>query len=92
MSNQKLSPSITLRFLAAPTDVLTAGSPGVHGGRVLEWIDKAACACAAGWSGTYCVTAYVGHIHFTRPISLGAHGGGTLAHCVHGAVHYAHRQ
>lgn len=35
-------PSITLRFLAAPTDVIIAGSAGVHGGRVLEWIDKAA--------------------------------------------------
>lgn len=65
------SPSITLRFLAAPTDVLSAGSQGVHGGRVLEWIDKAAYACAVGWSGTYCVTAYVGHIHFTRPIPSG---------------------
>lgn len=64
-------PSITLRFLAAPTDVLIAGASGVHGGRVLEWIDKAAYACAAGWSGTYCVTAYVGHIHFTRPIPSG---------------------
>ncbi len=44
---------------------------GVTGGRVLEWIDKAAYACAVGWSGAYCVTAYVGHIHFTRPIPSG---------------------
>lgn len=65
------SPEVTLRFLAAPTDVLIAGSHGVGGGRVLEWIDKAAYACAVGWSGTYCVTAYVGHIHFTRPIPSG---------------------
>lgn len=63
--------AITLRFLAAPTDVLIAGASGVHGGRVLEWIDKAAYACAVGWAGTYCVTAYVGHIHFTRPIPSG---------------------
>ncbi|EEW51010.1 thioesterase family protein [Corynebacterium efficiens YS-314] len=62
---------MTLRFLAAPTDVLMAGSHGVGGGRVLEWIDKAAYACATQWSGTYCVTAYVGHIHFTRPIPSG---------------------
>lgn len=66
-----LSPEITLRFLAAPTDVLMAGSMGVHGGRVLEWIDKAAYACATGWARSYCVTAYVGHIHFTRPIPSG---------------------
>lgn len=63
--------STTLRFLAAPTDILLAGSHGVNGGRVLEWIDKAAYACAVQWSGTYCVTAYVGHIHFTRPIESG---------------------
>lgn len=60
-------PSLTLRFMAAPTDLLIAGAQGIGGGRVLEWIDKAAYACAAQWSGTYCVTAYVGHIHFTRP-------------------------
>ncbi|WP_175934512.1 acyl-CoA thioesterase [Corynebacterium sp. Marseille-P4321] len=68
---EERSPQLTLRFMASPTDVLTAGSHGVSGGRVLEWIDKAAYACAAQWSGTYCVTAYVGHIHFTRPIPSG---------------------
>lgn len=66
-----LSPEVTLRFLAAPTDVLMAGAMGVTGGRVLEWIDKAAYACAVGWARSYCVTAYVGHIHFTRPIPSG---------------------
>lgn len=65
------SPEVTLRFLAAPTDIIMAGAHGVGGGRVLEWIDKAAYACAVGWSGAYCVTAYVGHIHFTRPIPSG---------------------
>ncbi|RNE49834.1 acyl-CoA thioesterase [Corynebacterium alimapuense] len=65
------SPKVTLRFLAVPTDVLMAGSHGVSGGRVLEWIDKAAYACAVQWSATYCVTAYVGHIHFNRPIPSG---------------------
>lgn len=65
------SPAVTLRFMAAPTDVLFADSHGISGGRVLEWIDKAAYACATQWCGTYCVTAYVGHIHFTRPIPSG---------------------
>jgi 4-hydroxybenzoyl-CoA thioesterase len=60
---------VTLRFLAAPTDVGRA--EGVGGGRVLEWIDKAAYACAANWSGTYCVTAYVGDVRFSRPIPVG---------------------
>jgi acyl-CoA hydrolase len=68
---RKLQPETTLRFMAAPTDVLMQGARGVHGGRVLEWIDKGAYACAVGWSGSYCVTAYVGHIHFTRPIPSG---------------------
>ena len=71
MPNNYKSPKVTLRFLAAPTDVLMAGNQGVSGGRVLEWIDKAAYACAVQWSGTYCVTAYVGHIHFNRPIPSG---------------------
>jgi acyl-CoA hydrolase len=63
------SGEMTLRFLAAPTD---AGySDGVSAGRVLEWIDKAAYACAANWSGTYCVTAYVGDVHFARSIPVG---------------------
>ena len=49
-STEGPSPLVTLRFLASPTDVLYAGGMGVHGGRVLEWIDKAAYACAVGWS------------------------------------------
>jgi 4-hydroxybenzoyl-CoA thioesterase len=59
----------TLRFLAAPTDAGYSGSVG--GGRVLEWIDRAGFAAAVGWSGRYCVTAYVGNVHFTRPVSVG---------------------
>jgi 4-hydroxybenzoyl-CoA thioesterase len=84
---------VTLRFLAAPTDAGHAGAvgAGVGGGRVLEWIDKAAYACAANWSGTYCVTAYVGDVRFTRPIPVGdiveatarlAHTGRTSMHIV----------
>jgi acyl-CoA hydrolase len=61
--------TVTLRFLAAPTD---AGYSGyVSGGRVLEWIDKAGYACAGAWSGRYSVTAYVGNISFTRPVQVG---------------------
>ena len=70
-NEEKRPSSVTLRFLAAPTDVLMAGAMGVTGGRVLEWIDKSAYAAAVGWAQSYCVTAYVGHIHFTRPIPSG---------------------
>ncbi|MWV59645.1 acyl-CoA thioesterase [Rathayibacter sp. VKM Ac-2754] len=61
---------ITLRFLAAPQDA-TADGRSAQAGRVLEWIDKAGYACAVGWSAGYCVTAYVGNVHFTRPIAVG---------------------
>jgi 4-hydroxybenzoyl-CoA thioesterase len=63
--------TITLRFLAAPTDVALLGGTGVAGGRVLEWVDKAAYACAVAWSAGYCVTAYVGNIAFRQPIRSG---------------------
>lgn len=60
---------VTLRFLAAPTDQGHSGT--VDAGRVLEWVDKAAFAAATAWAGTYCVTAYVGNIHFRRPVTVG---------------------
>ena len=63
------SGEIVLRFLAAPMDVTFSGR--VHGGKLLEWIDKAGYACASGWSGRYCVTAYVGDVRFTRPVEIG---------------------
>ena len=60
------SPRVTLRFMAAPTDVLHHGALGVSGGRVLEWIDKAAYACAAqtrdyGGSGRTYAAAHSQH-------------------------------
>ena len=61
---------ITLRFLATPQDS-TVGGEIVAAGSVLEWIDRAGYACAVGWSAGYCVTAYVGNVHFSRPIAAG---------------------
>ncbi|MCE9678369.1 acyl-CoA thioesterase [Shewanella sp. AS1] len=60
---------ITLRFLAEPADVNFGGK--VHGGAVMKWIDLAAYACAAAWSGKYCITAYAGGIRFVKPILVG---------------------
>ena len=60
---------ITLRFLAEPTDVNFGGK--VHGGAVMKWIDQAGYTCAAGWTGTYCVTVYIGGLHFLGPIRVG---------------------
>ena len=60
---------VVLRFLAEPAHVNFGGK--VHGGQVMKWIDQAAYACASSWSGRYCVTAYVGGIHFEQPIRIG---------------------
>ena len=61
--------SMVFRFLAEPTDVNFGGK--VHGGVVMKWIDQAGYACAAGWSGHYCVTISTGTIRFHRPILVG---------------------
>ncbi|MGO4291463.1 acyl-CoA thioesterase [Chitinophaga sp. RAB17] len=61
--------TITLRFLAEPSDVNFGGK--VHGGSVMKWIDQAGYTCAANWSGQYAVTIYVGGIRFFKPISIG---------------------
>ena len=61
--------SVTLRFLAEPQHVNFGGK--VHGGQVMKWIDQAAYACASGWCGRYCVTAYVGGIQFKEAIKIG---------------------
>ncbi|UBH25126.1 acyl-CoA thioesterase [Micrococcus porci] len=60
---------VTLRFLAAPTDLGHSGT--VDAGRVLEWVDKAAFAAATAWAGRYCVTVYVGNIHFRQAVEVG---------------------
>jgi 4-hydroxybenzoyl-CoA thioesterase len=81
---------ITLRFLTTPADT-AAGGRSVAAGSVMEWIDKAGYACAVGWSGGYCVTAYVGNVRHRRPIPPGSlievqarlvHAGRTSMHVV----------
>ncbi|MEI8630959.1 acyl-CoA thioesterase [Vibrio sp. PP-XX7] len=61
--------NLTLRFLAEPSDVNFGGK--VHGGAVMKWIDLAAYACSAAWSGKYCITVYAGGIRFVAPILVG---------------------
>lgn len=62
---------LTLRFMSVPGDS-SGHADRVAAGSVLEWIDKAGYACAVGWAGTYAVTAYVGNVHYSRPIHLGS--------------------
>lgn len=66
MSNKR---AIDFRFLAEPTDVNFGGK--VHGGIVMKWMDQAGYACAAHWSGMYCVTVSIGAIRFLKPILVG---------------------
>lgn len=65
-----MNTTLTLRFLAEPTDVNFGGK--VHGGAVMKWIDQAGYACAAQWCGGYAVTVYVGGIRFMSPIHIGS--------------------
>jgi len=60
--------SLTLQFLAEPTDVNFGGN--VHGGAVMKWIDQAGFAAAVGWSGRYCVTVAVDGIRFVAPVKI----------------------
>ncbi len=69
MSDNQPIRHVTLQFLAEPTDVNFGGK--VHGGTVMKWIDQAGYACAAGWSGHYCVTVYINGIQFIHPIHIG---------------------
>ncbi|MEC7823913.1 MAG: acyl-CoA thioesterase [Pseudomonadota bacterium] len=64
-----LSSHLTFQFLAEPTDINFGGN--VHGGMVMKWIDQAAYACAAQWSGKYCITISANGIRFIRPIKVG---------------------
>jgi acyl-CoA hydrolase len=57
------------RFRVERADVGAHGL--VDGGKLLEWIDKAAHATAEQWCGCCCVTASVGNVHLDRPISVG---------------------
>lgn len=60
---------VVFQFISEPTDVNFGGK--VHGGVVMKWIDQTAFTCARTWSGTYCVTVYVGGIRFLKPIRIG---------------------
>jgi len=63
------SRSTTLRFLAEPGHVNFGGK--VHGGQIMKWIDQVGFAAASAWTGKYCVTVWVGGIHFMRPLLVG---------------------
>ena len=59
----------TLRFRAGRTDIDQHGD--IRGGRALRWIDEAAYACGANWTGSDVTVSYVAGIRLTAPVSLG---------------------
>lgn len=59
----------TFQFISVPSDINFGGN--VHGGSIMKWIDQAGYACAAQWSGTYCITVYISGIRFIKPIKIG---------------------
>ncbi len=69
-SDAGTAPRITMRFLAAPTDVNWGGK--VHGGIVMRWIDEAAHVLATSWSGNPAnVAIFTGGVRFYRPLRIG---------------------
>lgn len=66
-----LKDRVAMRFLSLPHDAAASGRT-VAAGSVMEWIDQAGYACAVGWSGSYCVTAYVGNVRHESPIEPGS--------------------
>lgn len=64
------APRVTLRFLAAPTDVNWGGK--VHGGIVMRWVDEAAHVLATRWTGSARnVAIFTGGVRFYRPLRIG---------------------
>lgn len=68
-TDDSAAPSLTMRFLAAPTDVNWGGK--VHGGYVMAWIDEAAYAVATQWSKSTVVSRFSGGVRFYRPMRIG---------------------
>lgn len=64
-----MSNSLSMCFLAEPTDVNFGGS--VHGGEVMKWMDQVGYALAVRYSGGYAVTKFVDNIEFVNPMRIG---------------------
>lgn len=64
------APRMTMRFLAAPTDVNWGGK--VHGGIVMRWIDEAAHVLVTSWTHNAAnVAIFTGGVRFYRPLRIG---------------------
>jgi len=63
------SSSLTTSTLMTPDLANFAGN--VHGGHILRLVDQIAYACAAQYSGIYCVTVSVDRVAFKVPVHVG---------------------
>lgn len=61
--------TITMSEMMTPEKANFAGN--IHGGHLLQLLDKVAYACAARYSGSYVVTLSVDQVLFKKPIHLG---------------------
>ena len=61
--------SITMSEMMTPEKANFAGN--IHGGHLLQMLDKVAYACAARYAGYYVVTLSVDQVLFKKPIHLG---------------------
>lgn len=61
--------SLTMSEMMTPEKANFAGN--IHGGNLLQLLDKVAYACAARYSGHYVVTLSVDQVIFKRPIHIG---------------------
>ncbi len=74
---------VRMTTIVMPEDTNKFGS--IFGGRVMEWIDKAAAVSALRHCRMNVVTASVDHLDFLFPIHLG-----DIVH-LHASVNYVHR-
>ncbi len=60
---------ITMTEIMTPNMANFGGN--VHGGAILQLMDRVAYACASRYSGHYCVTLSVDYVLFKRPVKVG---------------------
>ena len=75
--------SLSMSEVMTPEKANFAGN--IHGGHLMELLDRVAYACAARYSGYYVVTLSANNILFKAPIHVGE-----LVHC-HATVNYVGR-
>lgn len=63
------SSHVVISELMLPSHTNFSGK--IHGGYILSLLDQIAFACAAKFSGNYCVTASVDTVNFLMPIEVG---------------------